>query len=172
MSAPGPLLFVWEGDLMRPLGRFAAECDRRFVIGERYPLILQETRSAASHAHYFACINDAWGNLPEAYADRLPTAEHLRKFALIKAGYRDERTLLARTKAEALRLAAFIRPMDDFAVVQVEGKQVIAWTAKSQSLAAMGKVAFQDSKQKVLDIIAEIIGVQPAALESNVRRAA
>jgi hypothetical protein len=43
-------------------------------------------RSAKSHRHYFAVINEAWQNLPEDLADEFPNAEALRKRALIKNG--------------------------------------------------------------------------------------
>src|SRR3546814_9642927 len=50
---------------------------------------------------------------------RFATPDHLRRWALIRAGYRDERSIVCASKAEAQRLAAFIKPMDDYAVVLV-----------------------------------------------------
>ena len=38
-------------------------------------------------------------------------------------------------------------------------------TAQSQSFRAMGKQRFQESKQAVLDILAELIGVEAKQLE-------
>ncbi|WP_262027110.1 hypothetical protein [Microvirga sp. Mcv34] len=167
-----PIVFQWSGDAMVPHHRFQRECDASFVVGESYRLAVQEHRSQANHNHYFAAINEAWMNLPEVLAERFPTSEHLRKYALIKAGYRDERTFPCASKAEAQRLAAFIRPMDDFAIVTTAEAVVTVWTAKSQSKAAMGKQVFQESKNKVLDVLAEMIGIQPETLTRNVGRAA
>lgn len=167
-----PILFSWDGESMTPHKRFQIECDRAFVIGETYRMTVQEHRSQASHSHYFAAIHEAWMNLPELTAERFPTAEHLRKYALIKAGYRDERSIVCNSKAEALRIAAFIRPMDEFCIVTTHEAVVTVWTAKSQSKAAMGKQVFQESKNKVLDVLAEMIGVQPETLTRNVGRAA
>ncbi|WP_216073446.1 hypothetical protein, partial [Acinetobacter baumannii] len=73
----------------------------------------------ASHNHEFAWLHEAWHSLPERYAEQFPSSEHLRKYALIQAGYSNSHSLVCGSKAEALRLAAFIRPMDEFAVVTV-----------------------------------------------------
>lgn len=170
MSATIPM--QWTGEHFVPHHRFRAECDRSFVVGEIYPLALQEHRSSNTHRHFFAAVNDAWLNLPESMAGRFETSEHLRKFALIKAGYRDERSIACSSKAEARRLAAFIKPMDDFAVVTVTESVVTVYTAKSQSMQAMGKQVFQESKTKVLDVIAGMISVEAQALSDQVGRAA
>lgn len=167
-----PVIYQWTGEAMVPQARFARLCDRQFVVGEHYRLVPHEDRSAASHRHFFAAVNDAWENLPEHLAERFPTSEHLRKWALIKAGFRDERTLVAASKAEAQRLAAFVRPMDDFAVVVVSEATVTVYTAKSQSVRAMGKAAFQASKDGVLSVLSEMIGVPPATLARNAGMAA
>lgn len=162
----GPIVMRWEGDVMRPLGRFAAEADRRYVIGQAYAMDEIQERSSASHAHYFAVLKEAWQSLPETLTDRFPTPEHLRKFALVKAGFRDERTVLCGSRAEAQRVAAFIAPMDEFAVVSVSGTAVILLTPKSQSMRAMGKTDFEASKAKVLEVIADMLGVEPDRLSS------
>jgi hypothetical protein len=157
---------------MVPHARFTRECDAAFVVGDVYRLAVQEHRSQASHNHFFAAVQEAWMNLPEDQAERFPTAEHLRKYALIRAGYRDERSIVCASKAEAQRVAAFVKPMDPFAIVTVSEAVVRVFTAQSQSTAAMGKKAFQESKNKVLDVLAEMIGIQPETLTRNVGRAA
>lgn len=160
-----PFYYTWDGEAMIPLPRFQKACDAAFVAGERYKLEPIEERSALSHRHYFAAVNDAWLNLRETEAERFATSEHLRKWALIKAGYHDERTIVCSSKAEAHRLAAFIKPMDEYAVVLVFDATVRAYTAKSQSLRAMNRKDFQESKDKVLAILSDMIGVKPAELE-------
>ncbi|MGE7415857.1 hypothetical protein [Methylobacterium tarhaniae] len=172
MSALLPVEFTWTGDAMQPAGRFTGLCDRQFVIGERYILAEQEERSSKSHAHYFACVRDGWSSLPEHLADHFPSPDHLRKWALIKAGFRDEVTFTASSKAEAIRIAAFLRPVEDTAVVKVRGTVVFRWTAKSQSLRAMGKEEFQRSKDAVLAVIDELIGTAPGTLSREAGRAA
>jgi CRISPR/Cas system Type II protein with McrA/HNH and RuvC-like nuclease domain len=162
-----PVIFTWDGDVMVPLLRFKRLCDKEFTVHEQYPLVVQEERSRVSHAHYFASVNEAWANLPEAVAEQFPTSEHLRKYALIKAGYADERSIVCSTKAEAQRVAAFIKPMDAYAVVVVKEAVVKVFTAKSQSVKSMGRDEFQDSKQKVLNILADLVGVRIEALQAN-----
>lgn len=153
------LPFRWTGDAMEPLRGFQKRADAAFVVGEVYRLEPVEERSAASHRFYFASVNEAWQNLPERLAIEHPTAEHLRKWALCKTGFANERQMVASSKAEALRLAAFIKPMDEFAVVEVRDAVVRVWTARSQSIRAMGKADFELSKRAVLDKLAQLIGV-------------
>ena len=62
-------------------------------------------------------------------------------------------------------MAAFVKPMDEFAIVTVSEAVVNVWTAKSQSVKAMGKKDFQASKDAVMAILAEMIGTARAALE-------
>lgn len=173
MTAPSPVLFLWDGEAMRPAGPYwQRRADAEFVVGERSQLIRHEERSHNSHAHYFAALNDAWLSLPDHLAMQYPTAEHLRKHALIATGFRDERKIACSSIIEARKIAAFIKPMDEYALVIPRGDVVVVATAKSQSMKAMGKAVFQDSKQKVLDYVSALIGVEPEALSANAGRAA
>lgn len=167
---PRPLRFRWSGEAMTPLQPGAAA--RQFEKGEWYTLEVREERSTASHNQFFAALNEGWQNLPETMADRFPSADHLRKWLLIRTGYRDEVTYVAASKAEAPRLAAFIRPLDDFAVVTVSEATVTVYRAKSQSVRAMGKAEFQRSKDAVLGLLAEMIGTDRKALDANAGRSA
>lgn len=157
---------------MVPLPRFQQACDRAFTVGEVYPLVVQEERSQASHRQYFAALNDAWMNLTDEDAMRFPTAEHLRKWALVQAGYADERSIACTDKLEARKVAAFIRPIDEYAVVVVREATIKVFTPKSQSVRAMGKRDFQESKEAVLGVVASMIGVKPAELTKNAGAAA
>lgn len=160
-------IYTWAGDSFAPLPRFTKACDKEFVVGERYQLEAIEERSAVSHRHFFASLHEAWLNLNENDAERFQTSEHLRKWALIKAGFADERSITCASKAEAQRVAAFIRPLDGFAIVDVREATIKVYTAQSQSLKAMGETEFQRSKQAVLDIVAAMIGVDPKTLQSQ-----
>jgi hypothetical protein len=164
---PNPLLFIWQGDGFSPIKRHAKECDQRYVIGQAYALDEIHERSAKSHRHYFASIHEGWMNLPERLAEDFPTQEHLRKHALIRSGFYDNRSIVAASKAEALRLAAFIRPMDEYAIVTVRAAVVDVYTAKSQSNKAMGKDDFQKSKRAVLDYIDGLLGVEQGETEKQ-----
>ena len=171
MSAPPRIMaFRWDGEVMIP--RVPGVAQRQYEVGETYRLEVREERSTNSHNHFFASINEGWLNLPEHVAERFPTPDHLRKYLLIRTGYRDERTIVATSKAEAQRIAAFIRPMDEFAVVTVREATVAVYTAKSQSVRAMGAREFAASKTAVLDALAAMIGVERKALEANAGKAA
>ena len=155
-----PISVVFDGEAFRPLHKHhLASAKSHLGDGEVITIQVREDRSAKSHRAYFAAINEAWQSLPDELAALYPTPEHLRKVALIRAGYADEKTLVCSSRAEALRLAAFVRPMDSYAIVAVSQATVKAWTAQSQSTRAMGRKAFQESKDKVLDWIAAQIGV-------------
>ena len=173
MTAETPILTQWDGEAFVPAHQgWAKRADKDYVVGETYRIAPVEDRSARSHRHYFASVNEAWRNLPEGLTDQFPSADHLRRWALIKAGYRDEQSIVCSSKAEAQRVAAFIKPIDDYAVVVVREAVVIRYTAKSQSTRAMGKEEFQRSKDAVLDVLAQMIEVERPALEQQAGQAA
>lgn len=159
-DAPLFLRYEGDGEFRAPSRFWAGRADRTFVVGEVYRMVELHERSANSHRHFFASVNNGWSNLPDELLEIYPTSEHLRKKALIAKGYRDERSIVCSTKAEAERMAAFIRPMDDYAVVTFREAVVRVWTAKSQSLKAMGARDFQQSKSDVLDFVDDLLGIE------------
>lgn len=165
MNAPIPM--EWTGEVMRPQQRYVWQARKQFEIGAAYPLVIHEERSTNSHNHFFAAVHEAWKNLPEHLSKKHPTSEHLRKWALIKGGFADERSIACDSNAEALKVAAFIKPMDEYSVVVVRDDVVKVFTAQSQSARTMDKKAFQDSKTAVLEIVSEMIGVDPVTLSKN-----
>lgn len=167
MSAPLTLRYEGAGDFRVLSNHWAARADKDFVVGEVYKFVEHHDRSGSSHRHFFAVVNEAWTNLPDNLLETYPTSEHLRKKALVWKGYRDERTIVASSTAEAQRLAAFVKPMDDFAVVTVKDAVVRVWTAKSQSTKAMGAKDFQKSKSDVLDFIDDLLGVERGSTAKN-----
>ncbi len=162
-----PIDFVFDGDAMVPTERFKRVAQRQYVVGHTYRMGVQERQSSKSRAHYFASIHEAFMNLPEEIAAQYPTAEHLRKRALIKAGYRHERVIACESKAQAERIVAIAKTMDEFAVVMPSGSSVVIFTPKSQSPRSMDHAEFQKSKDDVLHLISELIGVKKAELEKH-----
>jgi len=163
------VLLKYEGEgEFKPANPFwARRCDHDFVVGETVSMMRWEERSSATHAHEFAWLREAWMNLPERLAELYPTAEHLRKRGLIQAGYYDEEIIDVGTNAGALRVAASVRKREEFSYVVVRGPLVAIRTAKSQSRRAMDKQAFQESKSKLMEVVAELIGVDPATLHAR-----
>lgn len=156
-----PLTCDWDGEVFRPL--HPRRADNYLTVGERYSLVQYEDRSAATHSHQFAWLHDAWQNLPEDIADQYPSPEHLRKRALIDAGFYDETIIDAGTNAAAIRVAAAIQAIDTFALVFVRKCFVIRRTAKSQSRRAMKKEEFQASKTAIMEVIDALVQRRDAA---------
>lgn len=154
----------WTGETFEPTDRFKATAEEQFYVGAAYWLNVEAERTEKSHRHEFGWVREAWKNLPETIAYLYPTAEHLRKRALIEGGFYTERVLDVGTNAAALRVAVFAREEDEFAHVVVRGPIVVVRKAKSQSHRAMGAADFQRSKQAILEIISALIGVDPGAL--------
>jgi hypothetical protein len=167
-----PVVFVWrkvdvvcdDGEIVRqlamvPMARYGNVCARQFAEGEDYPLVIQEERSMASHKQYFAAINDGFHNLPEKIAARYPSAEHLRKWLLIETNWHEEKEFPLTSEKAAKSLCTFIRAEDDYVRIFQRGSLVIVRKAKSQSMAAMGKEAFEKSKRDVLDLLEAMISV-------------
>lgn len=161
--------YRWTGSCWEPLTRLAQRCREAFTVGQIADLEITEERTDESHRHYFGCIRAAWLNLPEMISDRFASPEHLRKWCLIKRGYRNERTFPCGSKQEAVALAAFVQPLDDYAVVVPLGNSVVVMTAKSQKLRRSGddgmlKPEFESSKADVLDECSKLIGVDVTTL--------
>lgn len=171
--SPAPIQFRWGGEAMHPASQFMARlADEQYVVGETYRLAPWEDRSAATHAHEFAWLAEAWKNLPENLAELYPSPTHLRKRALIEGGFYDETAVDAGTNAAALRVAAAFRSREEFALVIVRGAFVLVRTAKSQSRRAMDRKTFQASKQAILEIVSGMLGVTPETLTREAGRAA
>lgn len=171
-----PVVFMWDGDNMVPMQRFVPLCNRQYVVGEQYRLVPHEDRSHASHGHYFARLHEVWNNLPDRLALEYPTADKLRKWALCRTEYRNIRKIACSSNEEARRIAAFMKSMpmgeDIYVEIGINENVVVEVTPKSQSYKAMGKAAFQDSKQQVLDIVTQLIDVTSSELSDNAGRAA
>ena len=170
MSAP--LYYSWDGESLRPLLRFADRARKQFTIGEKYRMVEEQERSQVSHSHFFACIHEAWQNMPHHLSERFPSAEHLRKYALVRAGFATERSIVADTPEQAQQIGAFVRPSDPYAVITVIDCVVTVYTAMSQSRKSMGAKDFQASKTAVLEIVAGLVGVDVDTLAANAGRAA
>ena len=157
-----PLNFYFDGDVMVPVVK--AACERAYQRGHTYRLAEYDERTMRSHRHYFACIRTAWQNLPEAVAARYPTSEHLRKHALIVAGYADERTIVAADGPNAQVIVSLVEAFNEYSVCRIQGNVVRVWTPQSQSMRSMGKKVFEQSKQAVLGRLATLIGVSLKSL--------
>lgn len=131
-----------------------------FVIDELYHLEASDHSSDKSRGYYFARVEDLHDNLPPQYEERFPSPEHLRKYALVHCGYRDEEFIVTDSNEHAIAAAAILRRRDAFAVMKVEGNVLRIWTAKSQRRMHMKREEFEASKTAVLDWIEQtLVGV-------------
>jgi hypothetical protein len=156
VSAPSPIKAKWEGDVFRPLPRFASLADQNYTVGEIYVLDAQSERSKASHRHYFARLKELWQNLPEELATLYPTVDILRAHALIQAGYNNSIAETFETAGDALKVAAFLRK-NEYCLVVVKKRVVIVYTAKSQAELQMDPDTFQKSKNAVLEFAEALV---------------
>jgi hypothetical protein len=162
MSETFPMLYEGNG-LFRCLHPKRVKLD----VGAVHGWQMAEHRSKASHDHFFAIINEAWKNLPEDMGDDFPSPEHLRKWALIKAGYCSETRIACANNNEAMTLATKAKAMDKYSIVAIDGKSVTIWTADSQRRDAMGRQAFQEAKERALHIISNLLGVDLTILRQE-----
>jgi hypothetical protein len=153
------LSLAWDGEAFWPLSADRVLAKRVYGQGEVVAFSEAKDRSSPSHRHYFASLREAWVNLPEGYAERFATEEHLRKWALIHTGFCHARSIVCRTRAEARSIAAIIRSNDAYALVSIEGRTIWHLTAMSQSTGAMDHATFQASKRAVLELLADILAV-------------
>lgn len=155
--------------VMVPIMRFATLCGRQFELDEDYPLGPVEGIPSRSRAAIFAQVHDTWNNLPES-DKRFPSDEHLRKTALVKAGWATHSQTNWKTKADARQHAVDLRKVDAFAVISVHGEgdswTVDVWVAKSIAAGQISADEFREVKKKALAWLASLTGNTPAELEA------
>ena len=173
MSAPIP--YSWNGTALVPLQRFAVQCARDFLVNGIYRMRRDEEASDESRGHYFACIRAAFDNLPEVMAERFASPEHLRKWCLIRGGYRNEHTIVAGSADKAEEIATLAGVLDDFAVVMIDDNDdrivriMVAKTQKRKRLDGdgMDKTEFEASKEAVLRECSRLVGTDVVSLLSH-----
>lgn len=174
MTRPRPVFMKWkkaEGVFV-PHPSFKHYCDREFIDGEVYPMATIEERTMKTHNHYFAAVQEGFDNLSEENAKNFPTSEHLRKWCLVQCGYCTETVYVLANEKEAQNAALDLRKRDGYAVMSRRGNVLKVWDAESQSMAAMKKERFQQSKSDVLDLIASMSRTTHPQLMHNAGRSA
>lgn len=169
MTTTRPIEFRWDAEAlaMFPVTHMAALARRQYAHGHIYRLEVREDRSSKSQAHYFATLKDIHGNLSPDLLEEYPTTEHLRKRALIKLGYRIEKNYVCDTVSHAIHLMNVLQDDDEYSVVIQKGKVVRKYTAMSQSVHDMDRALFGESKTRVLDLAAELVGSSRKDAERN-----
>lgn len=160
-------LMRWTGKSFACHPRHMDAANQLYKVGDVYRVLTEEERSDVSHNHEFAFVAEAWKNLPEHLADEFPSPDHLRRWALIKAGFYDEQIIDVGTRAgaERVRLGFLAAPGEAFSHIVMRGTFVVIRRAKSQSRRSMNREQFQASKQAILDILSEMLGVESGDLQ-------
>lgn len=168
-----PVVFLWTDDgVMKPLDRFKPLCDRQYVVGLEYRLGEEQERSQAQHRRYFACLREAWRNLPHGVAESFTSPEALRKWILIKLGYANEQAIVCDSVSDTIRFKQYLDQRRDDSIVVRKGRVVTVYTAMSQSSRHMDKAKFRETSNAVLDYAASMIGTSVNDLSANADRAA
>lgn len=123
-----------------------------------------EHRSSESHRHLFAVIADVWGTLPEGYAEEWSSPEALRKWCLVKIGHCTTSKIVCANNQAAVDLVIAARSLDAYAVVTLDGKIVTISQAKSIAGNKVKRAEFQQIKDKVFDVLSELVGTDAATL--------
>ncbi len=171
MSA-APIFARWDGEGYKPLDRHHNMLGATMVVGQVYRLDIDNERGQRTHNHYFASLTEAWQNLPEGVAAQFDSVEHFRARGLIECGFYNQREFVCASRAEAERLVKFMRSGEGYAVYSLVAASVVERTPKSQSMRAMGKADFQQSKQAVLDWGWSLCGISPETARKNQGQAA
>jgi len=168
-----PIAAIWTDDeVLKPVGGHIRTAQKQFVIGQEYIINPNEQRSSARHKAYMAYVTQAWRSLPDILLTEYPSPDHLRKRGLIKTGFCQVRDLACSSRAEAMRIAAFIRPSNEYALIVVSNAVVREYTAESQSYKAMGKIRFNKSQEAVENWIGELIAETHGVVFKDERKVA
>lgn len=157
---------------MVPQRRFDNLAKAQYSTEHDYPLIPSETRSKASHGHYFASLKESWLNLPHTLDWLCVSPEHLRQWCLIETGWCEQEQFEFKNASAAKRFAVFYSKRVPFCRYWLNGRFLTIKNAVSQDYASMDKATFESSKRDVLDMCSALLGVKPAELKKNAGRAA
>lgn len=158
-------LFTWSDDeVLVPAKNIRRRMAEVMVVGQTYRVEAAEydptPRSLRAHRRNFAELYRLYHNLPEDLMREYPTKEHFRAKLLIKEGYCTHADYPAKDAETAALLAAFIRLLDDYAVVVVSDDVVRVYRAKSQAEDAMDKKTFYESMDAIILAAEQLVGTE------------
>ncbi len=153
----------WTGEALVPVGGHKELCDKQLTVGYDYAAELQFDRAMKAHRMQFAWLKEAWLNLPEELQADYPTPEHLRKRALIQAGFYTEQVIDLSDMTLERAFERNVR-LDEFSVIFKRGDFLVIRTPESQSVRNMGNRRFLESMTAIMEVIADLIGVDPDSL--------
>ncbi|WP_316205777.1 hypothetical protein [Bradyrhizobium sp. SZCCHNS1012] len=168
------VIYEWTGEVMRPLAYHKELAAREFEPGKRYKLIEFNERSEVTHDHFFATVTAYWQHWPENYERELPSADHLRKHALIRTGHYIQ-TVMAHPSVQAAtfyvsQFKQYVDYAEGSIVAGANGVATVMRIAKTQKKNVMEAEEFQKSKQDVLEFCASVTGVAPEDMKREAKK--
>lgn len=152
-------LWRWNGKVMTPMPRFIRQAETEFEVGGIYRMNVQHDATARHSAWYHIELGKRFDSLPERFDGRWADVEEFRKWALIKCGFYDLKTIPCDSHDDALKVAATAKAADDYSIPKVVENTVLIATPKSQKTPKMGKVIFHASTEAVLALADELLGI-------------
>ena len=113
--------------------------------------------SDPARRRYFAHIRDVWDSLPDHRRELHLTPKHLRKWALVKAGYCDTNIVNCGSKRAAIEVAAMAKRLDTFCVTDIRGSVVVIHTALSQTKRMQPRKIFLECAAAVERVLDDMI---------------
>lgn len=133
-------------------------------------------RSTAQHRRYFSLIRAAFAQWPETHAYQFSSAEELRAYLQMRAGYREVGAQIPLTgirKEQAKMLAeAAIRAAGSYAIPIIVADTLTVFRPKSIAFAKLSHQAACELFANVEAYIEEVIGVPGDQLLSETEKAA
>lgn len=170
------IIYECADGAMRPLAYLKDLFDRTFKPGKRYKLAEFRERSRQTHNHFFAAVQGYWENWPENYERDLPSADILRKHALIRTGHYVQAVMAHQSiEAATAYVRDFIRYVDyaEGSITSTAlGTATVMRIAKTQRKDVMDDAEFQRSKTDVLEFCASVTGIPPEQMKREAKKGA
>lgn len=153
----------WCNGVLEPVGISAFKhLQDTLDDGKIYDVDVRTDRSIKSHSHFFASLNEAFLNLPEAHRLDIPTVEHLRKRAMIHTGWAHSYRIPCASGRAVSDLSKLLRETDAYVVcVPMKDNVLAVYKARSMSMRDMKKAEFQKCKDDVLAWAWDLVGTAP-----------
>ena len=163
------LQYIGMGIFAIPHNKDKAICASAYQPEQYVEFTDVKPRSKREHNWWFAIVSKAFKNLPEHLAPRFPSAEHLRAYVLVSAGYCTMATIPVAGNVSVKEVAAALRLISPFAVIRISDSVINVFVAKSQSEAAQKAGGeFREVVEKALQEMASMLGCDPVELLENV----
>lgn len=172
----------WDGERFTPEPQDARRARGFFIAGNAYVLDADDPISHKERSFYHAQIKDAWDNLNDITKASLGSADNLRKWALIKSGWRVENQVFGPDRAWAIWTEHFHKkrsgeyttvittaPENESDLWSVKILQARTQKVGNPEEGYMTREEWKQSKDDVLFVVSQMIGVSKGTLAKQGR---